>query len=710
MFHGRDWLPKASSRLCQNQGAGMQDTKVPWPTQCKSALSVLVTGTLNMGSSCFGDGVHFEQILSRRAELCVSVWSIVCRHCQNQGAGMQDTKVPWPTQCKSALSVLVTGTLNMGSSCFGDGVHFEQILSRRAELCVSVWSIVCRHCQNQGAGMQDTKVPWPTQCKSALSVLVTGTLNMGSSCFGDGVHFEQILSRRAELCVSVWSIVCRHCQNQGAGMQDTKVPWPTQCKSALSVLVTGTLNMGSSCFGDGVHFEQILSRRAELCVSVWSIVCRHCQNQGAGMQDTKVPWPTQCKSALSVLVTGTLNMGSSCFGDGVHFEQILSRRAELCVSVWSIVCRHCQNQGAGMQDTKVPWPTQCKSALSVLVTGTLNMGSSCFGDGVHFEQILSRRAELCVSVWSIVCRHCQNQGAGMQDKKVPWPTQCKSALSVLVTGTLNMGSSCFGDGVHFEQILSRKAELCVSVWSIVCRHCQNQGAGMQDTKVPWPTQCKSALSVLVTGTLNMGSSCFGDGVHFEQILSRKAELCVSVWSIVCRHCQNQGAGMQDTKVPWPTQCKSALSVLVTGTLNMGSSCFGDGVHFEQILSRRAELCVSVWSIVCRHCQNQGAGMQDTKVPWPTQCKSALSVLVTGTLNHGVILFRPWGVVYIFKGWCRFRVLLFPMVFMRTLWDGSCIGSTAGFVAMASHGRRTPRGSMSSAELFFWFCTTIIKTP
>ena len=50
---------------------------------------------------------------------------------------------------------------------------------------------------------------------------------------------------------------------------------------------------------------------------------------------------------------------------------------------------------------------------------TLNMGSSCFGDGVHFEQILSRRAELCVSVWSIVCRHCQNQGAGMQDKKVP---------------------------------------------------------------------------------------------------------------------------------------------------------------------------------------------------------------------------------------------------------------------------------------------------
>ena len=47
------------------------------------------------------------------------------------------------------------------------------------------------------------------------------------------------------------------------------------------------------------------------------------------------------------------------------------------------------------------------------------MGSSCFGDGVHFEQILSRRAELCVSVWSIVCRHCQNQGAGMQDMKVP---------------------------------------------------------------------------------------------------------------------------------------------------------------------------------------------------------------------------------------------------------------------------------------------------
>ena len=165
---------------------------------------------------------------------------------------------------------------------------------------------------------------------------------------------------------------------------------------------------------------------------------------------------------------------------------------------------------------------------------------------------------------------------------------------------------------------------------------------MQGTKVPWPTQCKSALSVLVTGTLNMGSSCFGDGVHFEQILSRRAELCVSVWSIVCRHCQNQGAGMQDTKVPWPTQCKSALSVLVTGTLNMGSSCFGDGVHFEQILSRKAELCVSVWSIVCRHCQNQGAGMQDTKVPWPTQCKSALSVFVTGTLNHGVILFRRWG--------------------------------------------------------------------
>ena len=118
MFHGRDWLPKASSRHCQNQGAGMQDTKVPWPTQCKSALSVFVTGTLNMGSSCFGDGVHFEQILSRRAELCVSVWSIVCRHCQNQGAGMQGTKVPWPTQCKSALSVLVTGTLNHGVILF----------------------------------------------------------------------------------------------------------------------------------------------------------------------------------------------------------------------------------------------------------------------------------------------------------------------------------------------------------------------------------------------------------------------------------------------------------------------------------------------------------------------------------------------------------------------------------------------------------------
>ena len=86
----------------------------------------------------------------------------------------------------------------------------------------------------------------------------------------------------------------------------------------------------------------------------------------------------------------------------------------------------------------------------------------------------------------------------------------------------------------------------------------------------------------------------------------------------------------------------------------------------------------------RHCQNQGAGMQDTKVPWPTQCKSALSVFVTGTLNHGVILVRPWGVVYIFKGWCRFKVLLFPMV---QPWE--LCGTAAALALLAAFVKRWP---------------------
>ena len=44
--------------------------------------------------------------------------------------------------------------------------------------------------------------------------------------------------------------------------------------------------------------------------------------------------------------------------------------------------------------------------------------------------------------------------------------------------------------------------------------------------------------------------------------------------------------------------------------------------------------------VSRHCQNQGAGLQHTKVPLtnPVQ-EGTVSVLVTGTFEYRVILFR-----------------------------------------------------------------------
>ena len=155
----------------------------------------------------------------------------------------------------------------------------------------------------------------------------------------------------------------------------------------------------------------------------------------------------------------------------------------------------------------------------------------------------------------------------------------------------------------------------------------------------------------------MGSACFGDGVHFEQILSKSSTLCLCIfYSLQALSKSGCWDARHESTLTNPVQKRSVR--LSHGNLEHGVILFRRwGAFWADFEQKSRTLCFCIFhSLQALSKSGCWVARHESTLTNPVHKRSVR--LRNRNLEHGVILFGPYGVVYIYKGKCRRSVFFF----------------------------------------------------